>query len=297
LTWQIHYSIDISGSNMILDGVEVYDTPYGFYNNFPGPHVVRNAYMFDACGNGAFMTYLGGHGVQFYEDLTLEDCQPMAFRIDAKAEPGADGLPIEIHARNFQMAGMVPNPALHWAGTEDANSRPDPRVMLVMHDAFGPDQDAVVLPATQSPPPEGVPAGLAFSPGSTVEGPQGLYFAGRGETLVASGDVAFPEDDPLLNQVDRIPPATVITWPTHRERVRLSGDGSLTVRGVSLDASGVASVTVNGYDATVADNGMDWSITFTDVPEGGLELSAVAVDTAGQSEQMPHETIVWVSHE
>jgi hypothetical protein len=295
--WQNHYAIDLSGDNVMVDGVAVYFTPYGFYNNFPGSHRVRDAYMYRACGHGAFMTYLGGHGVQIYEGLRLEECAPNAFRIDATSEVGAAGVPIEIHARDYQMLAADPNLALNWAGTVDANSRPDPMLMLVLHDAFGTDDDAVVLPATQSPSLPGVPEGLAFSPGDTVAGPQGLYFAGRGATLVAHGDVAFPEEHPLMHPVDRVPPATVITWPTAGERVRLGPDGTLTVRGVSLDASKVSEVIVNGQVATLDPNGMDWSVTFDDVPEGGIVIEANATDTEGLVEALPHALTVWISRD
>ncbi len=294
--WQNHYAIDVSGDNMLLDGVSVYFTPYGFYNNFPGPHRVKDAYMYEACGHGAFMTYLGGHGTQIYEGLRLENCAPNAFRIDAVTESGANGLPIEIHARDYQMLAPDPNLALNWAGTEDANSRPDPMLLLVLHDAFGADQDAVVLPGTQSPSLPGVPQGLSFQSGADVVGPQGLNFAGRGSTLVANGDVEFPEDHPLMHPVDRVPPATVITWPTAGERVTLDANESLEVRGVSMDASRVASVSVNGREAEVAANGMDWSVVFDDVPTGGIVIEAVATDNAGLVEEMPHALTVWISH-
>jgi hypothetical protein len=99
-----------------------------------------------------------------------------------------------------------------------------------------------------------------------------------------------------MHQVDRVPPATVITWPTAGERVTLDETGSLTVRGVSLDASKVASVTVNGVAATVDANGMDWSVVFEGVPEGGIVLEATATDTTGLPEQMPHALTVWISH-
>jgi hypothetical protein len=153
-----------------------------------------------------------------------------------------------------------------------------------------------VLPATQSTSLPGVPAGLQFASGADVVGPQGLHFAGRGATLVAHSDVPFPEDHPLLHPVDRVPPATVVTWPTVGERVVLDAGHTLTVRGVSLDASRVAGVTVNGRAATMDPGGMDWSVTFDDVPAGGLVLEAVATDTAGLVEQLPHTLTVWVSH-
>jgi hypothetical protein len=89
----------------------------------------------------------------------------------------------------------------------------------------------------------------------------------------------------------------VITWPTAGERVRLGPDGTLTVRGVSLDASKVSEVIVNGQVATLDPNGMDWSVTFDDVPEGGIVIEANATDTEGLVEALPHALTVWISRD
>ena len=41
--WNVHYSYDISAENVVFDGAEIYDTLYGFYNLYPGSHLVKNA--------------------------------------------------------------------------------------------------------------------------------------------------------------------------------------------------------------------------------------------------------------
>lgn len=72
-------------------------------------------------------------------------------------------------------------------------------------------------------------------------------------------------------------------------------NGELVVRGVVLDQNGVASVKVNGVDATIAPNGRDWSVTLTGVPAGGVEITASSTDAAGNAEAMPHTTHFWVA--
>ncbi len=73
-----------------------------------------------------------------------------------------------------------------------------------------------------------------------------------------------------------------------------SNDGTFTVRGVVLDRFDVETVTVNGVEAEIAENGMDWSVTFENVPKGGITIEAVATDAAGHQEQMPHQVQFWL---
>lgn len=288
LVWNVHYSIDIAGDNIVFDGVEVHDTSYGFYNNFPGNHLVRNAYMKRAGGFGTFMTYLGGHGIGLYENVTLDESR-MGFRATGRSEHGEEGRPIQVHARNFN---FVNGRGGAWAGTEADNARVDPLLMIVMHDFFGADQDAVVLPANQSLDNEGIPGGLTFTPGEDYPAQDGYSFDGYGPVVVAEADVAWPTS-PLEQLVDRLAPATVVVSPTPHE-VR-SSDGALTVRGVVLDRFEVERVTVNGAEATLHENNLDWSITFENVPKGGIDLEVVATDAAGHQEQMPHRVRVWLT--
>lgn len=284
--WNTHYSIDIAGDNIVFDGVEVTDTSYGFYNNFAGNHLVRNAYMLRAGGFGTFMAYLGGHGIGLYEDVTLDESR-MGFRVTARTETGADGRPIQIHARNFN---FVNGRGGAWAGTEADNARTDPLLMAVLHDMFGEDRDAVVLPATQDLDNEGIPAGLEFMPGIDYPAVDGYSFDGYGPVVVAEGDIPWPSS-PLEQLTDQLAPATVILSPRPEETV--PADGTMTVRGVVLDRFEVDRVLVNGVEATIADNGIDWSVTFENVPAGGITVEAVATDAAGHQEQMPHSVRVW----
>jgi hypothetical protein len=84
--------------------------------------------------------------------------------------------------------------------------------------------------------------------------------------------------------VDDLPPVTVIT------QLRGGRDGSLTVRGTTVDNGTVKRVLVNGREAkALRDNFAEWEVTLSDLPAGELKLSAHAEDAAGNVEKRPHE--------
>ncbi len=91
-------------------------------------------------------------------------------------------------------------------------------------------------------------------------------------------EVPFPE---LLDPVDDLPPATLIT-SVHRE-----GD-QLRVRGVSQDNGEVASVRVNGKEASIISDRAgvaDWEVVLD--ARGVSDLTAAASDKAGNEEKTP----------
>ena len=96
-------------------------------------------------------------------------------------------------------------------------------------------------------------------------------------------NVDFPS---LLNPIDDLPPATVITHV-----LRMDGD-RLRVRGSASDNGAIKSVRVNGQEARgLADNFAEWEVVLTDVKPGELRLEARSDDTAGNAEQQPHVVV------
>jgi hypothetical protein len=288
--WNTHYSIDISGDNVVFDGVKVTDTSYGFYNLYPGPHLVKNATMVKVSPHGAFMTYRGGHGTFLYDDIKIESSR-LVFRMNAKTETGANGEPIQIHARNVTVLNPVftdrsGRKRAAWIGTESNAVRADPLLMFVHHDLFGSDADGVFLPLKQSTAQLGIPPGLTFVRAHPTRDDNGVSLEGRGDIQYAMGNVPWPSS-PLENPVDRVPPATIILAPQRNETVSIAGD-ALEVCGVAVDQFGIASVQVNGVEATVDRNGYDWCATLTGLSQGPLEITAVATDNSGHVELTPH---------
>jgi hypothetical protein len=94
-----------------------------------------------------------------------------------------------------------------------------------------------------------------------------------------SSAVEFPR---LLDPVDDLPPATVIT------HVKAEG-GRLVVRGTTTDNGPVKKVVVNGREAkALAPNFAEWEAVLSDVKAGELKVSAHAEDAAGNVETRPH---------
>ena len=92
-------------------------------------------------------------------------------------------------------------------------------------------------------------------------------------------DVEFPV---LLEPVDDLPPATVIT---HVSR----SAGKLVVRGTTSDNGTVKRVLVNGTSARGAENFAEWEVVLDEPRAGELKLTAHAEDAAGNIEKSVHE--------
>jgi uncharacterized protein (TIGR03067 family) len=86
---------------------------------------------------------------------------------------------------------------------------------------------------------------------------------------------------------DTLPPATVIT------HVGRGKGGALVVRGTTSDNDTVRAVLVNGREARATrPNFAEWEITLDGQAAGAVELSARAVDRAGNVEPRPHRVRV-----
>jgi hypothetical protein len=93
-------------------------------------------------------------------------------------------------------------------------------------------------------------------------------------------DVPFPQ---LLDPVDDLPPATVIT------QVAKQSDGTLLVRGTASDNGAISRVVVNGSPAKATrDNFAEWEIRLpADASPAGI--AAHGEDSAGNVESLKHE--------
>jgi hypothetical protein len=151
-------------------------------------------------------------------------------------------------------------------------NRPEPTtekgVPVYLHDWFGAGRHArVVSSRTRELKADGLPYREAFP------------LTGDESRAAEVRDAEFPR---LLDPVDDLPPATVIT---HVER---SG-ARLVVRGTTSDNGAVRRVLVNGREARAADPTFaEWEATLDDVRPGELKLEARAEDAAGNTEKRPH---------
>jgi hypothetical protein len=144
---------------------------------------------------------------------------------------------------------------------------------MYLHDFFGPNRDAKVIPATQTRND-----GLTYKTMTPAFSP---------EVRVAEVNAPFP-DNPI-KPVDKLPPATVMTFPPAEATVPVDRNGRLVVRGACIDASRITSVTVNGVVAiATAENFSQWEVTLTNLPAGEVTLTAKAIDEPGNQEMTPH---------
>jgi hypothetical protein len=96
-------------------------------------------------------------------------------------------------------------------------------------------------------------------------------------------DILFPQ---LLDPVDDLPPATVIT---HVVRA----GGKVTVRGTTSDGGEVRKVVVNDKEARSVRAGFaEWEVELEQVGAGKVKLTAHAEDAAGNVEKRPHVVVL-----
>src|SRR5262249_5092551 len=97
-------------------------------------------------------------------------------------------------------------------------------------------------------------------------------------------DMEFPR---LLDPVDDLPPATVIT------RVVSAPGGKVIVRGVASDNGVITKVVANGREAkALSPNFAEWECVLEGVTHGRLKIDTHAEDAAGNVEKQPH-VITW----
>jgi hypothetical protein len=157
--------------------------------------------------------------------------------------------------------------------TEGSNAKPSPELTMYLHDFFGPNRDAKVIPATQTRND-----GLTYKTMAPAFSP---------DVRVAEVNAPFP-DNPI-KPADKLPPATVITFPPAGMTAPADRNGRLVVRGTCIDASRITAVTVNGITATAkAENFSQWEVALPNLPAGEVTLTAKAVDELGNQEKTPH---------
>jgi hypothetical protein len=152
--------------------------------------------------------------------------------------------------------------------------RPKPKtekgVPIYMHGWYGPARDALVV-STRSPEYKARPGAFHADPPLTGD-----------ESRVA--EVASPDFPQILDPVDDLPPATVITGVQRRE-------GKLIVQGTCSDNGSVTRVVVNSREAAaLAPNFAIWEITLDGAP--AETIAAHAEDAAGNVEKLEHRVYV-----
>jgi len=179
------------------------------------------------------------------------------------------------HFRNVKVAeGSSPDrrPLVNLGGGPRLTPKTSKGVPVFVHDYFGPGRHAKVV-STRAKDLLGDGSRYRKEPPLTGD-----------ESVVAEvKNVKFPK---LLDVLDDLPPVTVIT-SVRRER------GKVIVAGIAHDNGEIASVQVNGQQATivlVTPGVVDWRAEITAKP--GAAVTALARDRAGNKEKMAHRVLV-----
>jgi hypothetical protein len=173
------------------------------------------------------------------------------------------------HMRNLKLvdwAGSKKRAVVNLGGGPRPTPKTEKGVPVIIHDWFGPGRHARIV-STRSK--ELTLDGIKYREESLLTGD---------ESRVAEvKDVEFPK---LLDPVDDLPPATVITHVIRK-------DGKWLVRGTTSDNGTVKRVLVNGREArSLSPNFAEWEIILDTTGDG--RITAHAEDVAGNVEKLPH---------
>lgn len=276
--WETHYNLQPSMAYFMLDGLKLSGGTYSIYRPEYDHHVYRNLAFdhisFRGIGRAGIADGGGYDAVSIQrgpftcENVSFEDskCHQPFFAFNAGgASAGQVG-----HFRNI----VVKNSLAKEGTVNDYVSldvKRDHGVSYYFHD-FPEKGQTIKLVST-------------YFPELMKDGAYRSIDGFTGERVRAT-DVKAVEFPQLLDPIDDLPPATVIT------DVRRAA-GKVIVRGVTSDNGAVKRVVVNGVAArAVRDSFAEWE-TVLDEPRGHeLKLTAHAEDAAGNVEVLSHER--WV---
>jgi hypothetical protein len=272
--WQTHYALRPNVQFFLMDRLDVDDAVYGVYHPLYDAHVYRdvrlNRIASEPVNRGhddeSFQT-----GSFTYDRLTISNSKvgrdPLIQLTCSSPTPGNAG-----HFRGLSVVDSAsPGGNVVDLGGGPRVENVEHGVAYYFHDSPGGGRALKVVNAHA---PDATTDGGDYKP---VEG-----FTGKDVRAAEVAAVPFPT---LLEPVDDLPPATMIT------SVRRQG-GRVRVTGVSQDDGEVAAVTVNGQGATISHNAAgvaDWEIEL-DEAAGGAAAGAIeagARDQAGNVELTP----------
>jgi len=267
--WETHYVLRPNVQFFLCEGLRVKNGVYGVYHPDYDAHVYRDL-EFDNVVSEPINRGHDDDSIQYgdftYERLTLANCKI-----------GRDPL--------IQLACTAPRAGVagHFRDLRIINS--NSRGGKVVDLGGGPRNAKLEFPVSyyfHDTPTPGITTRVVSTkfrdvmkeaPFHAIEG-----WTGKDVTAAEGQGTAFPT---LLEPKDDLQPATMIT------SVRRDGE-VLLVRGVATDDGEIAKVLVSGHEAkiTAQHSGVaDWEVT---LPMGGGDLSATAIDVAGNSEKWPH---------
>ena len=272
--WQIHYALRVGLPTMLLENVTIDHAAYGIYRPWFENHVYRNLHI-ARTGAEPFNRGLDDqsrqHGRITVDGLTFSNLgyggqmpliQISANNVSGDAESHFRG----VHVRNRTRDDRWP--LVNLGGGPRLKPSTPKGVPIYMHDYYGKGRHAKVVSTRAK---DLLADGNAYHQERPLTG---------NESVVAEvQDIVFPR---LLEPVDDVPPATIIT------AIRKRGE-RFVIRGTCHDNGRIAAVQVNGKSATlknVTAGVADWKITID--ASATSKVVAQGIDRAGNTEATPH---------
>jgi hypothetical protein len=274
--WGEGYSFRPQSPSMLVENMRIGAAAYGVYHPNYDHHVYRNLHISNQSGesfNRGHDDYSVQYGPLAVDGLTFDNCGRCTNDTGMPMIQISDDNPSGAAVSHFRNVKVIN----YGSGTHrvlvnrGGGNRPEPTtekgVPVYLHDWFGPGRHAkIVSSRTRELSRDGLDYRKEFP------------LTGDESRVAEVKEVAFPK---LLDPIDDLPPATVITY-VHR-----SG-GKVIVRGTTSDNGTVKRVAVNGHEVrSVGANFAEWEVTL----EAGateLKLEARAEDAAGNTEKKPH---------
>ncbi len=272
--WDVHYGFRPQVPSLLVENLSI-QSHYGIYHPNFDRHVYRdvtiratNTEPFNRGHDDASVQ----HGIVTVDGLTFDNIRSGGMPLIQISDDNATGNAAS-HFRRVQTTNWKDNSKSKAIVNLGGGPRPQPKtekgVSIIIHDHYGPGRHALVV-STRSPEYKANPEKFRSEPPLT----------GNESAVMEVSNVEFPK---VLDPVDDLPPATVITHVVRK-------DGKLFVRGTCSDNGEVKKVVVNGQEAkSTAANFSEWEITLADAKG---KLAASALDAAGNQEKLAHEVTV-----
>ena len=275
--WRAHYAFRPQSPSMLMEDIRIHGAAYGIYRPCFENQVYRNLHL-SGLGPEPFNRGMDDASAQVgsitVDGLKIDDLNggnqrhPFIHMTDNALAAGA-----ECHFRNIAMASQQgKRPLFNLGGSQLVEPFVDRGVPYYVHDYYGPGRDAKIV---------SIRARHLLADGNAYREERPI--TGDESRIAEIQNVEWPK---LLDPVDDIPPATIIT-SVHRD------GGQLIVRGVSHDNGDILSVVVNKIQTRILSSKagvVDWKAT-VDPPDDGM-LVASAIDRTGNVEKTSHRLAV-----
>jgi hypothetical protein len=278
LVWNSHYGLRPQVPSLLIENMRLHGTVYGVYHPNYDNHVYRNITI-NGDGSEPFNRGHDDISVQYgmltVDGLTFENTRGYKYSIPLiqMSDDNPTGKAVS-HFRNVKVVRQNPKdprPVVNTGGGAHVTPKTPHGVPVYLHDYYGPGRHARVATTNSK---DFAADGLKYR----AEEP----LTGHESRVTEVRNVEFPK---LLDPVDDLPPATVIT------HVRRKGN-KVVVRGTTSDNGPVKRVLVNGKPArSLAANFSEWEVVLDAVAKGEVKLQAHAEDSAGNVEKLPHVVV------